>query len=58
MKLNIKSNIDFRYAGMVSAVVLVFGLIISFLIVPSIVNYMVKKVRLIKVRLILRPPIF
>lgn len=44
MKLNIKSNIDFRYAGVVSAVVLVIGFVISFLLVPLVIKSVVKNV--------------
>lgn len=47
MKLNIKSNIDFRYAGLVSIVVLVFGFFISFVLVPFVINMIVKKVILL-----------
>ncbi|XP_063708645.1 sensory neuron membrane protein 1-like [Culicoides brevitarsis] len=43
MKLNIKTNIDFRYSGVVSAVILVFGFMISFVLVPMVIKSMVKK---------------
>lgn len=43
MKLNIQSNIDFRYAGLVSGVVLLVGLILSNFLIPSIVNMFIKK---------------